>query len=310
MAIAKKGSAIIVKGVRIATNCQCCGCQPLPALPDSVEVDITRGQTGYATAVIGENPLEGPESPKFAFAVAWAFPQGTYVLSQYTGDSYRYEFPGNSGELFAIFDAGTNQSLQFRFRLPVIRSATFFDTSTPPTEEYLLADDFITNAECSGGNVGYHPKGDTTLPLFAVFRCSAPLANSIWLKMEEGCVLEVPYPRFIGSVSPGILDAATASSASGCAFPIHLSVTRSATLTNTNDFFLTTTDLSIHRNKILGQNSQYMYTFSAVGADGESFGGRPIATKTATCTIDSVRLIYGQESQDMFPPVGDSLCTY
>lgn len=305
MAIAKKGSEIIVQGLRIATNCQCCGCQPLPALPDSVEVDITRGQTGYATTVIGENPLGGPESPKFAFAVAWAFPQGTYVLNQYTFDSYRYEFPGNNGELFAIFDAGTSQYLQFRFRLPVIRKATFFDTSTPPTEAYLLADDFITNAECSGGNVGYYPKGDTTLPSFGVVRCAMPTVDQVALKLEEGCTAGVPYPRFIGAVFPGgLLASADANSSAGCALPIELSVTRTAKITNTTGIFSTTTDLSIHRS------SSSMYTFSAVGADSEAIDGSPIATKTATCTIDSVRLVYGQESQDMFPPVGDSLCTY
>lgn len=305
MTIAKKGSSIIVKGGRIATNCQCCGCQPLPALPDSVEVTITRDQTGYATAVIGENPLEGPESPKFAFAVAWAFPQGTYVLSQYTGDSYRYEFPGNNGELFAIFNAGTNQYLQFRFRLPVIRMATFFDTSTPPTEEYLLADDFITNAECSGGNVGYYPKGDTTLPSFGVVRCAMPAVGQVALKLEEGCTAGVPYPRFIGAAFPGgFLASAVANSSAGCALPIELSVTRNTKITNTTGIFSTTTDLSIHRN------SSSMYTFSAVGADSEAIDGSPVATKTATCTIDSVRMIYGQESQDMFPPVGSSTCTY
>lgn len=306
--VALKNGVPIIKDGKLATNCACCDpvCKPLPALPDSIEVVITRGQTGYATAVIGEFPSGGPESPKFAFGAAWAFPEGTFVLTQNSPGSYLYVFSNAVfGDLFASFVPGENRFFTLIFRLPVVRLATFFDTDTPPTQEYLLDDEFRLNTECSGGNVLYYPKGDVTPP-FSVSRCTF-LPNAE-LRVQEGCNSGVPYDRFFSGLNPIDAPSVNVTSATGCAFPVEVSVPLLVHIPNVSGVFSTTTDLSRHRNPLV---RNYMYTFSTNGVDGiRESDGSPFATKTATCTIESVRMVYGEESVDMFPPVGDSVCEY
>ena len=287
-----------------------CGPCDEPPLPQSIEVEITRGQTAYATAVIGESPEGGPDQPKFACAVAWGYPEGSFSLSRFGLQSYRYVFPGSLGEIFAIISTGPNKILRIEFRMPFLRFAAFADTDTPPSQEYLLSNNFLDSAECSGGFFPtYYPKGDTTQPAFVVRKCSAAANDYSWFAITEGCTNGSKYERTITNQNTGNPQPPPeyrVCSSGGCTFPLQLTAKATTGVISSLGVLLTTTNINLHRLQGL---ARYMFTFAASGADGyRDSDGVPFATRTATGSIDSVRMVYGSGEIDMFPANESGVC--
>lgn len=291
-------------------ECPGCQCDAPIAMPDSIEVEVSRGQTGYATAVIGESPEGGPDEPKFACAVAWGYPEGSFSLSRFGPTSYRYVFPGSLGEIFATISTGPNKILGIEFRMPFLRFAAFADTDTPPSQEYLLSNNFLNSAECSGGNFpAYYPKGDATQPAFVVRRCSAPPENYSWFAITDGCKNSVQYERTITNQETGNPQPPPeyrVCSSDGCTFPLQLTAKATTGVISYLGVLTTTTNINLHR---LPNFKRYMFTFAASGEDGyRDSDGVPFAARTATCSIDSVRMVYGSGEIDMFPANNSGVC--
>lgn len=290
---------------------ECLGCQcdaPI-AMPDSIEVEVSRGQTGYATAVIGESPEGGPDEPKFACAVAWGYPDGIFTLTRSGGtNTYNYTFPNNLGSISAVLTAGPNRNISINFQFPLVRFAAFADTSTPPTEAYLLSNSFLTTPDLFPL---YLPKNDASNANYAFSVRKGIAGTFARFGPADRCVNSVPRAREVlnrETGNPQPEPQYRVCSSPGCAFPMQLTGRETVNVVQAIGLISTTTDLALHRNNLI---TYYMFTFSETGVDGyrEGTSRLPFATKTATCTIESVRLVYGGTALEMFTPNGTATCT-
>jgi hypothetical protein len=307
MSIATKNGVPIIKDGSIVIGCDCCGCT-LPALPDSIEIDISRGDSQYAAVVLGESPAGGPDVFKYATGAAWTLPDGLFVLQRSSGYYYSNWSLGVK-DILAQFTRPSPQSatVSLLFSLLPVRQKTTLDSNVPPTLEQLIADNW-DGTGCFGNSPYYFTPANTA---YMIRTCSQGSGSSVQM-LAPSTVADIcaaPATARYASADLSVLgESHRLCLSAGCTFPAEITVyarlwiPHEAGVMFTSSVFATT-DLAYHRNF-----PWYLYAFSTAGIMPTSFYA-PVVIGKCTATINSVNMVYGSERVPMFAASGSNKCS-
>jgi len=301
MTIATKGGGLIVKDGRLAQNCGCCSppvCS-LPALPDSVVVELTSsGTTGYGSAKLRHYARPPTLFSDFSVAFACVAPRsGTYVLTG-SGTTYSYSAPG----IQILAQYRTFQSFPpFWFRWDIVVTANPYRISqnlgNTPLTQSDLEDDYWFSTSCTSET--FTTASGLTLPTCWRLGGSFSTAGNIVFDIANDCRNSIFTRRKGAAGTPAFSLPITANS--GCLPPFGVSGTIAGigrlpaqpgfgplSITEDEDTAKTSNQVSIY----VKEKTNATVSGSALTANSCDFA----------LSVESVVAIYGPDEVPFFDP--------
>lgn len=301
MTVATKSGAVILKSGSVASGCGCCNACVLPPLPNSIEIQITSGETQYASVAFSG----GSPSTQFAAAAVWTIPGGTYVLQPLTlgSSSYTYSNPGIGIDgLDVTFSQNANGTLIFfEAALSPMRQKTLVGTSTPPTQGQMISDSWFLpdqlddiHSTVTAGGSGYRFYKSTFGD-----GAAGRLINR-WQITQSCSNVGFATTRSSSAVATFSTSGHSICSQLGCSPPFALQANQQSVRfpRMASGFFGIPESISPF----------YPYVSFSGNTRGDDGGFGRVSGK-ATAVISSIMLVYSGSTQALFAPNGGPICS-
>jgi hypothetical protein len=297
-------ASIYPLGVLLGSSCSpCCGqaasCN-LPALPNTIEVQITSGETQYASVAFSG----GSPSTQFAAAAVWTIPGGTYVLQPLTpgSSSYTYSNPGIGIDTLDVrfHQDGNGTSIVFEANLSPMRQKTLVGTSTPPTQGQMISDNWFSPDQLDAVHSTVTASGSDYRFYKSTFGDgSAPSLTNRWLITESCSNVGFVTSRSSSAVGTSSTSGHSICSQLGCSPPFALQANQQSNRfpRMAPGFFGIPTDLSP------------FYPYISFSGNTRDDGGYGRVSGKATAVISSIMLVYAGGTQTLFAPNGGPVCS-